>query len=216
MALLVLIGTARPSIEWGHSYQLVVFSRKIGTIYRPDALALGPIFNLRGGPARQKPVKRSDAIRRSCRLTASPLLKGEAVKSNVQDPLLAPPQRRKGHSRPSLLDRITLSDGRLAWPVAKAAGVQEATFRARLSAGVPPDDAVLSVKRVVMSRGERVPQASLPCGRPRLSDGRLAQPLAKAAGVSAAAFHYRLKAGWSPDEAIKPVRRRSSARVPQA
>lgn len=143
--------------------------------------------------------------------------------SNNQVPFLARPRRRKVISRPSILDYVKLSDGRLAWPVAKAAGIHEATFRARLKAGVLPDDALRPVKPVVMSRGAQVVPSTRPRGRPRksgveprLADGRLAQPLAKAAGVSAAAFHYRLKAGWSPDDAIKPVRRKASARRPQA
>ena len=44
--------------------------------------------------------------------------------------------------RPSLLSQVRLSDGRLAWPVAKAAGMSEPTFRARLKAGFSPDAAV--------------------------------------------------------------------------
>lgn len=44
--------------------------------------------------------------------------------------------------RPSLLSQVRLSDGRLAWPVAKAAGMSEVTFRARLKAGSSPDAAV--------------------------------------------------------------------------
>lgn len=118
------------------------------------------------------------------------------MKSNAEFPVLSPPRRRKGHSRPSLLDHITLSDGRLAWPVAKAAGVGKLTYHARIKRGVDPDKAIH------------------PVNRPRLSDGRLAWPVAKAAGVSCATFHHRLKAGWSPDEAIRPVAR-PSERPPQ-
>lgn len=44
--------------------------------------------------------------------------------------------------RPSLLRQVKLADGRLAWPVAQAAGLSEATFRARLGAGLSPDAAV--------------------------------------------------------------------------
>lgn len=44
--------------------------------------------------------------------------------------------------RPSLLRECRLSDGRLAWPVAAAAGMSEATFRGRLKAGLSPDAAV--------------------------------------------------------------------------
>lgn len=43
--------------------------------------------------------------------------------------------------RPSLLAQVWLSDGRLAWPVAQANGGSEVTFRARLKAGLSPDDA---------------------------------------------------------------------------
>lgn len=44
--------------------------------------------------------------------------------------------------RPSLLREVKLADGRLAWLVAQAAGLSEATFRARLGAGLSPDAAV--------------------------------------------------------------------------
>lgn len=177
----------------------------------------------------------------SVRSTGPPFLKGEAMKSNPEVSAVGPPRRRKVYSRPSLLDRVTLADGRLAWPVAKAAGVHEVTFRSRLSAGVSPDDAVRPVERVAMpggrtvaaaarasglspltvrkrlARGVPVQDAARPVDRPRLADGRLAWPVAKATGVSSATFWYRLrKAGWSPDEAVKPVARRSSSRPPQA
>lgn len=52
--------------------------------------------------------------------------------------------------RPSLLSQVRLSDGRLAWPVARAAGLSEPTFRARLKAGLSPDAAVA---RPVAKRG---------------------------------------------------------------
>jgi hypothetical protein len=151
-------------------------------------------------------------------------LKGDVMKSSAQSHAPGRPWRRKANARPSILDHVKLSDGRLAWSVAKAAGLSEATFRARLKAGVSPDDALRPVQRVVMSRGARVDTSKWRRrGRPRksgveprLADGRLAQPLAKAAGVSAGAFYYRLKAGWSPDDAIKPVRPKASARRSQA
>ncbi|WP_258286642.1 hypothetical protein, partial [Escherichia ruysiae] len=74
----------------------------------------------------------------------------------------------------------------------------------------------LTVRKRI-ARGVLVQDAARPVERPRLSHGRLAWPVAKAAGVSSATFWYRLrKAGWSPDEAVKPVARRSSARPPQA
>lgn len=38
-----------------------------------------------------------------------------------------------------------------------------------------------------------------------LSDGRPAWPVAQAAGLSRDAFRYRLKAGWSPDDAVRPA-----------
>jgi hypothetical protein len=43
--------------------------------------------------------------------------------------------------RESLLDRVYLSDGRLAWPVAAALGMSEVVFRARLKIGQSPDAA---------------------------------------------------------------------------
>lgn len=38
-----------------------------------------------------------------------------------------------------------------------------------------------------------------------LSDGRPAWPVAQAAGLSRDAFRYRIKAGWAPDDAVRPV-----------
>lgn len=52
--------------------------------------------------------------------------------------------------RSSVLAQVRLSDGQLAWPVARAAGISELTFRARLKAGLSPDDAV---SRPVAKRG---------------------------------------------------------------
>ena len=43
--------------------------------------------------------------------------------------------------RPSLLHEVRLANGKLAWPVAAAAGISEVTFRARLSRGLSPDEA---------------------------------------------------------------------------
>lgn len=51
-------------------------------------------------------------------------------------------RRGRASPRPSLLSQVRLSDGRLAWPVARAAGMSEALFRARLKAGLLPDVAV--------------------------------------------------------------------------
>lgn len=145
-------------------------------------------------------------------------------------------RRRRGPVRPSLLDEVRLGDGRLAWPVAVANGVHEATFRARLSAGKSPDDAVKPVHRLILpgghtvaaaarsagldpltvrsriKRGVPLADAAKPLDRPRLADGRLASAVAKSNGVSAAAFHYRIKAGWSVVSAIQPVGSASKAR----
>ena len=59
--------------------------------------------------------------------------------------------------RPSLLSQVRLSDGRLAWPVATAAGMTEPTFRARLNRGLSPDAAVSKpvAKRVPSRAAER-------------------------------------------------------------
>ena len=57
------------------------------------------------------------------------------------------PERNR---RPSLLRECRLSDGRLAWPVAAAAGITEVTFRGRLKAGLSPDEAV---SKPVATRG---------------------------------------------------------------
>lgn len=43
--------------------------------------------------------------------------------------------------RASILRTVSLPDGRLAWPVAQANGISEATFRARLKRGLAPDEA---------------------------------------------------------------------------
>lgn len=60
-------------------------------------------------------------------------------------------------ARRSLLDECLLSDGRLAWPAAQAAGLSEATFRARLKAGLSPDLAVTKpvAKRSPSRAGKR-------------------------------------------------------------
>lgn len=61
--------------------------------------------------------------------------------------------RRRGPlkvPRPSLLNEVKLADGRLAWPVARARGISEATFRARLRLQrLSPDEATF---RPVMGR----------------------------------------------------------------
>lgn len=63
-------------------------------------------------------------------------------------------------SRPSLLDQVKLTDGRLAWPVARDRGMSEAAFRLRLKR-LSPDDAALGAfeKRApsdVKARAQRV------------------------------------------------------------
>lgn len=102
---------------------------------------------------------------------------------------------------PLRLAFVTLSDGRAAWPVAKAIGLSRHTFRARLLRGVSPDVAVCPVG--AFRRPGRPPCPALVGAV--LSDGRPAWPLAKAAGLSRDAFRYRLKAGWPPDAAVRPA-----------
>lgn len=69
---------------------------------------------------------------------------GRTGRNRLRGPLAVP--------RPSILDHVRLSDGRLAWPVARLRGVREATFRMRLLRGMSPDEAVL---RPVRSAGRR-------------------------------------------------------------
>lgn len=62
-----------------------------------------------------------------------------------------PPQTRKSPpQRPSLKLSTYLADGQLAWPVAKARGISEAVFYARLKKGMTPDAVVYTP---VMPRG---------------------------------------------------------------
>lgn len=65
-ALGLLASILRGFYSKGPRCQSVVFFRKTGTIYRPDAPTSGLIFNLRGGPTRRKPVKLFDAMWRPC------------------------------------------------------------------------------------------------------------------------------------------------------
>lgn len=51
-------------------------------------------------------------------------------------------KKRRACPRPSILDHVTLSDGRLAWPVAQAAGMSEVVFRGRLKKGMSADAAL--------------------------------------------------------------------------
>lgn len=61
-----------------------------------------------------------------------------------------PPTRKSPPQRPSLKLSTHLSDGQLAWPVAKAKGISEALFYARLKKGMTPDEVVYTP---VMPRG---------------------------------------------------------------
>lgn len=150
-------------------------------------------------------------------LFAARLLAGWSPERAVYEP--RPRVRERAKPRPSLLREVRLSDGRLAWPVAAAAGISEATFRARLSRGLSPDRAALDP---VASPAERArPQwqcgrssrpLSRPLGRPsalrglRLPDGRSALAVAAAGGVSVATFRARLRRGWSVERAaLEPV-----------
>jgi hypothetical protein len=66
-------------------------------------------------------------------------------------------------SRPSVLDEVRLSDGRLAWPVARSNGVREVVFRMRLHRGWPADRAALSP---VVQRSPARSSGRCRCGRP--------------------------------------------------
>lgn len=67
---------------------------------------------------------------------------------------------RRGSPRPraSLLDHVRLPDGRLAWPLAKALGVAEATFRSRLKIGYTPSEATFAP----VKKQRRMRRASTP------------------------------------------------------
>lgn len=87
--------------------------------------------------------------------------------SNAAD--MAGVRRRSSprHPRPSLLREVRLSDGRLAWPVARERGVSEQVFRVRLKRGLSPDEAALRpVER--RARGyKQTPGLCRPCRRQR-------------------------------------------------
>lgn len=114
--------------------------------------------------------------------------------------------------RPSVLREIRLSDGRLAWPVAAAAGMSEATFRARLKRGLPADVAVsrpvaTPAEAAAARRKTRVasPASALMRGL-RLADGRSALQVALQGGVPAGTFRARLRRGWSVEAAaLQPL-----------
>lgn len=71
--------------------------------------------------------------------------------------------------RPSILDDLRLSDGRLAWPVAASLGISEPAFRARLKHGWPLYRAVyLPVRRQRSSVEVDLARCKCRCGRPLL------------------------------------------------
>lgn len=140
---------------------------------------------------------------------AARLRAGWSVERAVYEP--KPRLRALSKPRPSLVREVRLSDGRLAWPVAAAAGMSEATFRERLRRGLSPDRAALDPVRSAAEAGR------LAAGVPRrrssalmrlcLPDGRPALAVAAAAGVSAHLLRLRLARGWPLDRAAsEPVR----------
>ena len=118
--------------------------------------------------------------------------------------------------RPSLLDRVRLSDGRLAWPIAVSLGICEATFRDRLRRGLSPDEATFRP----LGKAKRGPRVRRPWLRPLpfegvfLSDGSPLWPAVVRAGLNACTVRNRLERGLSPDEAVtlKPYQRRCAGR----
>lgn len=105
--------------------------------------------------------------------------------------------------RPPLPHHLTvkLPDGRLACQVAAARGVSRDLLAERLATGATVEQAVF----------DPVPRKRAPAkvARPsllrevRLSDGRLAWPVAQANGISEVTFRARLKSGRSPDDAAQ-------------
>ena len=118
-------------------------------------------------------------------------------------------------ARPSLLDRVRLADGRLAWPIAVSLGVCEATFRDRLRRGLSPDDATFRPLGPA-TRGPRVRRPwlrSLPFDGLLLADGLPLWPAVVRAGLNPCTVRNLLERGFSPDEAVtlKPYQRRRRA-----
>lgn len=100
--------------------------------------------------------------------------------------------------------RITMDDGRLAWPVAEANGVTLEVFYLRLSMRWSGQKAAT---HPAPTRQRRSPpqRPSLKLST-FLNDGRLAWPVAASNGVSEALFYARLKQGMGPDDvAFTPV-----------
>lgn len=121
--------------------------------------------------------------------------------------------RGRAVARPSLLDRVRLSDGRLAWPVAVSLGISETTFRKRLRCGLSPDEATFRP----LGPATRGPRVRRPWLRPLpfdglfLSDGSPLWPAVVRAGLNACTVRNRLERGLSPDEAVTVKPRRGGA-----
>lgn len=140
------------------------------------------------------------------------------ARRSVEGVSSGPARVRRGLAvpRPSLLDRVRLSDGRLAWPVAVSLGVCEATFRKRLRCGLSPDEATFRP----LGKATRGPRVRRPWLRPLPFDGLFladGSPLWLAvvrSGLNPGTVRYRLEGGWSPDEAVtfKPYQRRCADR----
>lgn len=91
--------------------------------------------------------------------------------------------------RENILDTVTLADGRLAWPIAKARGQSETTFRQRLKK-MSADEAV---RRPVVARGpfgatvEQLEAFDSKCAVLRENRGRAKRSLASAKHAAIAA-----------------------------
>lgn len=125
-------------------------------------------------------------------------------------------RRGRAVARPSLLDRVRLADGRLAWPVAVSLGICEATFRKRLRHGLSPDEATFRPLGPA-TRGRRVRRPwlrSLPFDGLFLADGSPLWLAVVRAGLKPCTVRHRLERGLSPDEAVtfKPYQRRFAGR----
>lgn len=128
------------------------------------------------------------------------------MNNEAQEPVTA--GGTKG-GRPSLLDQVKLADGRLAWPVASALGMSEATFRSRLKLGLSPDRATFEPVRTRQEVGRKAGRAPRQrYGRLSglalltLPDGRSALEAAAEVGVSAQMLRLRLSRGWPLHRAV--------------
>lgn len=115
------------------------------------------------------------------------------------------PRRRAAPKspRPSLLDTVRLSSGDLAWPVAQAAGVLEATFRTRLARGLSPDQAAAQpVGLSVPKMGRRAKAqgaatgAQSPEGRAQPPEGEAVPEALRGSAPGYAGQVASLDAGW--------------------